>query len=149
MRSVGISKQVNILTELTMAQIQKGSWLCAILAYTYISPGSSQAQVMIKNLTSQSVTVSKGHMIGVIRPGNEVPKMLAPKQVNEKDKSYPEAGHHKGKPEEGPRGGSHVYLKQSVGRPMEWKPLIEDQLKELHEKLQCEEHVAGWESELK
>ena len=85
-----------------MAQIQEGSWLCAAPAYTYISPGSSQAQVMIKNLTSWSVTISKGQMIGVIRPGNVVPKMLAPKHVTKKDESYPEAGHWEGKPEGGP-----------------------------------------------
>ena len=32
---------------------------------------------------------------------------------------------------------------------MERKSLTMDQLKELHEKLQCEENIAGWESELK
>ena len=53
------------------------------------------------------------------------------------------------KPEEGPREGSHVYLKQSVAQPLEWKLLTAKQLKELHEKLQLEEHTVGWGPELK
>ena len=53
------------------------------------------------------------------------------------------------KPEEGPREGSHVYLKQSVGQPLERKLLTNEQLKELHEKLQLVEHTVGWGPELK
>ena len=53
------------------------------------------------------------------------------------------------KPEEGPWEGSHVYLKQSVAQPLEQKLLTTEQLKELHEKLQLEEHTVGWGRELK
>ena len=47
-------------------------------------------------------------------------------------------------------GRALVYiLKQSVGQPVEQKLLTAEQLKELHEKLQLEEHTVGWGLELK
>ena len=53
------------------------------------------------------------------------------------------------KPKEGPWEGSRIYLKQSVGQPLVRKSLTIEQLKELHEKLQLEEHTIGWRPELK
>ena len=53
------------------------------------------------------------------------------------------------KPKEGPQEGSRVYLKQSIGWPLEQKLLSAEQLEELHEKLQLEEHTVGWGQELK
>ena len=40
-RMAGISKQVNVLTEPTEAQIQEESHFSAVPAYMYVSPGSS------------------------------------------------------------------------------------------------------------
>ena len=37
---------------------------------------------MLKNLTARPVTVGRGQMITTIKPGNEVPKMMAPKIDN-------------------------------------------------------------------
>ena len=51
-RTVGISKRVNVLTEPTDTQINKGSHFSTVPAYTYASPGLSRAQVMLKNLTA-------------------------------------------------------------------------------------------------
>ena len=34
---------------------------------------------MLKNLMAQPVTVGRGQTVAAIKPGNEVPKMLAPK----------------------------------------------------------------------
>ena len=78
-RTAGISKWVNVLTEPTDAQINEGSHFSAVLSYTYMSPGSSRAKVMLKNLTARPITVGWGQMIATIKPGNEVPKMLATK----------------------------------------------------------------------
>ena len=50
-RAAGISKRVNMLPELTETQVNEESRFGAVPVYTYISPGSSQVQVMIKNLT--------------------------------------------------------------------------------------------------
>ena len=104
---------------------------------------------MLKNLTAQPVTVGRGQTVAAIKPGNEVPKMLAPKIDNIENESGPGVDPRVSKPEEGPREGSCVYLKQSVGRPLEQKSLTVEQLKELHEKLQLEEYTVGWGPELK
>ena len=90
---------------------------------------------MLKNLTARPVTVGRGQTVAAIKPGNEVPKMLAPKIDNIENESGPEVDPWVNKPEEGPRNGSRVYLKQSIGRPLERKLLTVKQLKELHEKI--------------
>ena len=148
-RTAGISKWVNVLTEPTGTQINEGSCFSAVPSYTYVLPGSSRAKVVLKNLTTWPVTVGRGQMIATIKPGNEVPKMLAPKIDNIENKSGLEVGAWVSKPEEGPREGSCVYLKQGVAQLIEWKLLTAEQLKELHEKLQLEEHTVGWGPELK
>ena len=104
---------------------------------------------MLKNLTARPVTVGWGQTIATIKPGNEVPKMLAPKIDNIENESGLEVDAQVSKPEEGPWEGSQVYLKQSVAEPLERKLLTTKQLKELHEKLQLEEHTVGWGPELK
>ena len=87
MRSAGVSKRVNVLTEPTDTQINEGSHFSTVPSYTYVSPGSSRAKVMLKNLTARPVTVGLGQMIATIKPSNEVPKMLAPKIDNIKNES--------------------------------------------------------------
>ena len=118
-RSAGISKQVNVLTEPTDTQVNEGSRFSAVLSYTYVSPGSRRAKVMLKNLTARPVTVGRGRTIATLKPSNEVPKMLAPKIDNIENKSSLEVDARVSKSEEGPREGSRVYLKQSVVQPLE------------------------------
>ena len=92
-RTTRISKRVNrvnILSEPTDIQINKGSRFSAVLAYTYVSPGLSRARVMLKNLTAQPVMVDQGQTVAAIKPGNEVPKMLVLKINNIKNESGPE-----------------------------------------------------------
>ena len=79
---------------------------------------------MLKNLTARPVTVGRGQMIATIKPGNGVPKILAPKIDNIENKSSLEVGAQVSKPKEGPREGSHVYLKQGVAQLIERKLLI-------------------------
>ena len=148
-RAAGISKRVNVLTKPMCIQINEGSHYSAVPAYTYVSPGSSRARVMLKNLTARPVMIGKGQTVAVIKPGNEVPKMSAPKINDIENESGPEVDPRVSKPKEGPREGSRVYLKQSISRPLERKSLSAEQLKELHEKLQLEEHTVGWGPELK
>ena len=77
------------------------------------------------------------------------PKCWQQKIDNIENESGLEVDARVSKPEEGPQEGSHVYLKQSVAQPLERKLLTTEQLKELHEKLQLEEHTVGWGPELK
>ena len=148
-RTAGISKRVNVLTEPTEAQTSENSCMSAVPAYTYVSPWSSRAQVMLKNLMARPVVVGWGHVVAVVKPGNEVRKMLAPKTKNIENESGPEVGARVSKPDEGPWESSRVHLKQSVGQPLERKLLTQEQLKELHDKLQLEKYTVGWRSELK
>ena len=84
-----------------------------------------------------------------IKPGNEVPKMLAPKIRNVENRRGPEACPWVSKPDEGPREASCVNLKQGICQPTDRKFLTIEQLKELHEKLQLEVYTAGWKEEWK
>ena len=61
------------------------------------------------------MTVSREHIVVAGKPGNEVPKMLAPKMKNIENESGPEVGPRVTKPNEGPQESSCVHLKQSVG----------------------------------
>ena len=88
-QATGISKRVNVLTEPTCTQIDEGSHYSAVSAYMYVLPGSNQARVMLKNLTAQPVTVGRGQTVAAIKPGNEVPKMLAPKIDDIENESGP------------------------------------------------------------
>ena len=63
--------------------------------------------------------VGKGQTVAFIKPGNEVPKMLAPKIDDIENESGPGVGPRVSKPKEGPQEGSNVYLKQSIGQPLE------------------------------
>ena len=80
------------MTEPTDTQINEGSRFSAVPAYTYVSLGSSRARVMLKNVTARPMTVGRGQMIATIKPGNEVPKMLAPKIVSIENESGNEVG---------------------------------------------------------
>ena len=82
-RGVGISKRVNVLSEPSAEQLKEGAVFSAVPAYTYASPGSTRVQVMIKNLTSRAITVGKGQVVAELKPANAIPKMLAPKVVEE------------------------------------------------------------------
>ena len=95
------------------------------------------------------MTVGRGQVMAVIKPGNEVPKMLAPKSTTIKSKRGPGVGPWVSKPKEGPQEGSSVHLKQSIGELIGWKLLTVDQLTELHDKLQLEEYTVGCRPELK
>ena len=98
---------------------------------------------MLKNLMARPVTVGRGQTVAVIKPGNEVPKMLAPKIDDIENESGSGVDPRVSKPKEGPWEGSCVHLKQSIGWPLERKSLTKEQLKELHEKLQLEEYTVG------
>ena len=91
-QTAGISKRVNVLTEPMCIQIDEGSRYSAMPAYTYVSPVSSRARVMLKNLTAQPVMIGKGQTVAVIKPGNEVPRMLAPKINDIENESGPRVG---------------------------------------------------------
>ena len=101
--AAGISKRVNVLTKPMCTQIDEGSRYSAMPAYMYVSPGLSRARVLLKNLTARPVTVGRGQTVAAIKPGNEVPKMLALKIDDIKNESSPRVDPQVSKPEEGPR----------------------------------------------
>ena len=57
--------------------------------------------------------------------------MLVLKETKIETESAPGVGSQEGKPEEGPREGSHIYLKQGIGKMLERKLLTDGQLEEL------------------
>ena len=93
--------------------------------------------------------MGRGQVIVMVKPSNEVTKMLVLKHTPIENKSNPEVGPRVSKPEEGPWEGFQVLLKQNIGQPLEQKLFTVDQLKELNDKLQLEEHTVGWGPELK
>ena len=72
-------KRVNVALE-PMEQHKEGEGpYCAVPAYTFLKPGSSRVEVMLKNITAQSITIKSGEKVARIEPANAVPHMLAPK----------------------------------------------------------------------
>ena len=58
---------------------------------------------MLKNLTARPVMVGRGQTVAAIKPGNEVPKMLALKIDDIENESGPGVDPRVSKPEEGLR----------------------------------------------
>ena len=72
-------KRVNVALE-PMEQHKEGEGpYCAVPAYTFLKPGSSRVEVMLKNITARSITIKSGEKVARIEPANAVPHMLAPK----------------------------------------------------------------------
>ena len=57
---------------------------CAVPSYTFLKPGSSRVEVMIKNITARPIVVKSGERIARVEPANAVPNMLAPKLQEDK-----------------------------------------------------------------
>ena len=146
---VGISKRVNVLSEPSAEQLKEGARFSAVPAYTYASPGSTRVQVMIKNLTARAITVGKGQVVAEIKPANAIPKMLAPKVVEEATESAP-GGDERGTPaKDSPQEPSPESEENPPSDPIPRAKLTESQMAELHEKLELEKHTEGWSEQLK
>ena len=74
------SKRVNIVTE-----PRKDLDEYTIPSYSYMRPGSKRAGVTLLNLSNKPVVLKKGTVIAMVKAGNKIPPMLAPKLHNEKE----------------------------------------------------------------
>ena len=138
---VGISKRVNVLSEPSAEQLKEGAVFGAVPAYTYASPGSTRIQVMIKNLMSCAITVGKGQVVAELKPANAIPKMLAPKVVEEVTENAPE-GDGRGTPAKD--GSLKPSSENGENPPNDTIPrnkLTESQMTDLYEKLELEKHT--------
>ena len=148
-RGVGISKRVNVLSEPSEGQLREGAVFSAVPAYTYASPGSTRVQVMIKNLTAHAVTVGKGQVVAELKPANAIPKMLAPKVVEEATKNALGGGGRGTSSENSPREPSREGRENAPHGAAPRAKLTESQMAELYEKLELEKHTEGWNEHLK
>ena len=77
-------KRVNVALE-PMEQHKEGEGpYCAVPSYTFLKPGSSRVEVMIKNITARPIVVKSGERIARVEPANAVPNMLALKLQEDK-----------------------------------------------------------------
>ena len=74
------SKRVNIVTE-PREDIEEYT----VPSYSYMRPGSEQAEVALLNLYNRPVILKKGTIVVIVKAGNKVLPMLAPKIHQEKD----------------------------------------------------------------
>ena len=118
-------------------------------AYTYVSPGSTRVQVMIKNLTVHAVTVGKGQVVAELKPANAIPKMLAPKVVEEMTENALGGGGRGTSSENSPREPSRAGRENAPHDAAPRAKLTELQMAELYKKLELEKHTEGWKEHLK
>ena len=140
---------VNVLSEPSEGQLKEGAMFSAVPAYTYASPGSARVQVMLKNLTAHTVTVGKGQVIAELKPANAIPKMLAPKVVEETNESAPEGSGRGTSSKDSPREPSPEDRENAPYDATPRTKLTESQMAELYKKLELEKHTEGWGERLK
>ena len=74
------SKRVNIVTE-PREDIDEYT----VPSYSYMRPGSKQAEMALLNLFNRPVILKKGTVVATVKADNKVPPMLAPKIHKKKD----------------------------------------------------------------
>ena len=74
-------KRVNVALEPLEQHKEGEGTFCAVPAYTFLKPGSSHVEVMLKNITARPITIKQGVKVAVIEAANAVPLMLAPKEI--------------------------------------------------------------------
>ena len=77
-------KRVNVSVEPMSSHLNDDSKYCAVPGYTFLKPGSHRIHVMMKNLTTRTVTIHQGVKIATMSAANIVPHMLAPEEVKVK-----------------------------------------------------------------
>ena len=122
--------------------------VCAVPAYTHISPGSNRVKVMIINLTPSPITISKGENIAEIRAANAIPDLLIPAsnqgEANAILEYAPQVCTLVGNTQEQSDELTHL---ESLTSEMDQTPLNSEQLQEFFEKLKLKENMEGWTKE--
>ena len=72
-------KRVNVSLKPLEEHKEGEGTFCAVPACTFLKPGSSRVEVMLKNITARQITIKAGEKVALIEPANAVPHMLAPK----------------------------------------------------------------------
>ena len=159
-------KHVNVSVEPMSSHLNDDSKYCAVPGYTFLKPGSHRIHVMMKNLTTRTVTIHQGVKIATMSAANIVPHMLAPEEVKvkvppknfENDVKIPMKatsimeGSRSSPVKGGVRKGSvELPLRQSTVEDEKPKldrtPLGEEQLEKLYEITKLAEGTAEWTNE--
>ena len=74
-------KRVNVSVEPMSSHLNDDSKYCAVPGYTFLKPGYHRIHLMMKNLTTRTVTIHQGAKIATMSAANIVPHMLAPEEV--------------------------------------------------------------------
>ena len=127
---------------------------CAVPAYTFLKPGSSRVEVMLKNITARSITIKSGEKVARIEPANAVPHMLAPKPqegvvpvVNKSAEVGLEAGTRGSGLKPQPRGSKKEPNKTKA--EVDRTPLSAEQIETLLTKIDFGEGTKEWTQEQK
>ena len=147
-------KRVNVVLE-PMEQHKEGEGpYCAVPAYTFLKPGSNRVEVMLKNITAQSITIKLGEKVARIEPANAVPHMLAPKPqegvvpiVNKSAEAGLEAGTQGSGLNPQPQGSKKEPNKNKA--EVDRTPLSAEQIETLLTKIDFGEGTKEWTQEQK
>ena len=147
-------KRVNVALE-PMGQHKEGEGpYCAVPAYTFLKPGSNRVEVMLKNITAQSITIKLGEKVARIEPANAVPHMLAPKLqegvvpiVNKSAEAGLEAGTRGSGLKPQPQGSKKEPNKNKA--EVDRTPLSAEQIETLLTKIDLGEGTKEWTQEQK
>ena len=80
-RESGFYKRVNVALKPIDKQKSGKSCLSSVPGYTFLKPGSSHVQVMLKNMSARTVTVHPGDTLANFEAANAVLHMLALKEA--------------------------------------------------------------------
>ena len=116
------SKRVNIVTE-----PREGIDEYTVPSYSYMRPGSKQAEVALLNLSNRPVILKKGTIVGTVKAGNKVPPMLAPKIQKEKESELDQI------PEKTPARLEKLFDKLDLSGMMGWSQSQKQQMKQVFE----------------
>ena len=72
-------KRVNVALEPLEQHKEGEGTYCAVPTYTFLKPGFSRVEVVLKNITARPITIKAGEKVARTEPANAVPHMLAPK----------------------------------------------------------------------
>ena len=74
-------KRVNVSVEPMSSHLNDDSKYCAVPEYMFLKPGSHWIHVMMKNLTTRTVTIYQGVKVATMSAANVVPHMFAAEEI--------------------------------------------------------------------
>ena len=135
-------KRVNVALEPLEQHKEEEGTFCAVPTYTFLKPGSSRVEVMLKNITARSISIKQGTKVAVIEAANNIPQMLAPKEIGggiEAVSKSAEGGINNNKPK--------AHSSEPEGKPkaeVDQTPLSAEQIEVLLTKIDFGEGTKEW-----